>query len=483
MIWTIGALISLVLGLGLLGYGLFWDRPGWRGRPARRCRGCVYDLTGAGEVPLTCTECGRVHEREGSLRRVRRHKRVAAAGVAVMLVIPAAAFLPAGSHYRYLPSWILADLITVHGTDATKLDSNPGGVLINRLIATTHPNHAGLNLKRTMTNQEALAVIRRIAEGNIYAPAGSERWIKTSGAWIGGQWFRFKAPGGGWQYPDGTPGDEALNQAFEKLSQILPPWNPSTREVWPAGARVTIYSGFERPVWPVEGDLNEQAILRIEGHEDIVVDGFISSFSIEPIGEPGDRIEAELELSFFREHVWNRTPEAESAKTERFSIGWTVASGVDKVLQTTDSAQIRDAMIALVAPNIARVLDDPGFLDDWLRPEFDRIAFAIEAEVFDGDESLGKSQHWWMTIDGQWVTRTMSAQGTTMDQYNVFGARSNEARDKGTLRVVIRGVPEQALRITEAETAWDGEVDVLYRDAVKAGEAAQEKTPPETTGP
>ena len=228
--------------------------------------------------------------------------------------------------------------------------------------------------------------------------------------------------------------------------------------------------------------------MRIEGREDIVVDGFISYFSIEPIGEQGDRIEAELELSLFREHVWNRTPEAVPAKTERFSIGWTVASGVDKVLETTDSAQIRDAMIALVVPSIARVLDDPGFLDDWLSPEFDRIAFAIEAEIFDGDESLGKSQHWWMAKDGEWVTRTTSAQGTTMDQYNAFGARSIEARDKGTLRVVIRGMPEQALRITEAETAWDGEVDVLYSDAVKSqeqweAEPAQEKAPPESTGP
>ncbi|MFG0313300.1 MAG: hypothetical protein ACF8LL_03835, partial [Phycisphaerales bacterium] len=91
-------------------------------------------------------------------------------------------------------------------------------------------------------------------------------------------------------------------------------------------------------------------------------------------------------------------------------------------------------------------------------------------------------------IDGQWVTRTTSMQGTTMDQYNAFGARSNEARDKGTLRVVIRGVPEGALRITEAETAWDGEVDVLYSDAIKAqeqweAERAQEEAPPDTTGP
>lgn len=486
MIWMISGGVLFVLSLVLIGAGLFWDRPGWRGRPARRCRKCGYDLCDAGEVPVTCTECGRVHERERSLRRVRRHKRVVAVGVLLLAGLPAFVLAPMGGYYQRMPSWLLAELVPVHGTDTTKLDANPGGVLIDRLIATMHPDHGGLKTGRTMTNEEVLSVLRRMTEGNFYAPPGSPRWIQTSGDWIGGQAFRFKAPGGGWQYPDGTPADEALNEVFEKLSHTLPPWNPSTRSVWPAGARVTIYSGFERPRWPVEGDLNEQAILRIEGHEDIVVDGFIKNFSIEPIGEPGDRIEAELELSLFRELVWNRKPETEPAKTERFMIGWTVAAGVDQVLKTTDSDQIRDAMIALAVPSIARTLDDHAFDDAWLSPVFDRIAFAIESEVFDGDESLGKSQNWWMAIDGQWVTRRTSVQGTTMDQYNAFGARSNEARDKGTLRVVIRGASEGALRITEAETAWDGEVDVLYSEAVEASEQrekAQEETPPETTGP
>ncbi|MFG0313732.1 MAG: hypothetical protein ACF8LL_06065, partial [Phycisphaerales bacterium] len=372
--------------LVMIGAGLFWDRPGCRGRPERRCRRCGYDLGGAGEVPVTCTECGRVHERERSLRRVRRHKRVVAVGVVMLVALPAFMFVPLGSYYQRMPSWLLAELVPVHGTDTMKLDANPGGVLIDRLVSTMHPDHGGLKTGRTMTNEEILSVLRRVAEGNFFAPPGSPRWIQTSGNWIGGQAFRFKAPGGGWQYPDGTPADEALNEVFEKLSQILPPWNPSTRPIWPAGARVTIYSGFERPRWPVEGDLNERAILRIEGHEDIVIDGFRSYFHIDPIGEAGDRIEAELELSVFRANKWNRAPDAQPAKTERFTIRWSVASGVDQVLETTDSDQIRNAMIALVVPSIARVLDDPGYLDDWLRPEFDRIAFAIEAEVFDGEE-------------------------------------------------------------------------------------------------
>lgn len=479
MIWGIAALMLACVGVLCVAMGLFWDRPGWRGRPTRRCRKCGYDLCDAGEVPVTCTECGREHRTERSLRRVRRHKRMVAVGLLVLLGLPALVLAPMGTYYQRLPSWLLAELVTVHGTDTTKLETNPGGVLINRLIATMHPDHGGLNLKRAMTNEEAVAVIRRIAEGNFYAPAGSPRWIETSGAWIGGQSFRFQAPGGGWQYPDGTPADEELNQAFEKLSQILPPWDPNTRGIWPAGSKVKIHSGFKRPIWPVEGDLNERAVLRIDGHEDIVVDGFKKSFSIESIGEPGDRIEAELELSLFRDRVWNRTPDSQPVKTERFSIGWTVANSIDDVLNVADSEQVRKTMIASVVPAVARTLNNPGFEDVWLDQAFDRVAFGIEVEVFDGDESLGKSQHWWMAADGEWITRGTSVKGTSKAQYNAFGVLSNAARDKGALRVVIRGDPE---------LVWSGEVDVLYNDAVKAAEEwaeerAQEETPPESTGP
>lgn len=468
MIWIIGVWISLLLGLGLITCGLFWDRPGFRGRPTRRCRRCAYDLSDAGEAPVKCTECGRVHGTERSLRRVRRHKRVVAAGV-VVLLMPAAVFLPAGSHYQYLPSWILADLMTVHGTDYQSMNTSPGAILSERLM----------DPQKMPPRDEVVGIINTIARGNFYAPPGSHRWSENSGMWIGGQAFRLRAPGGGWQYPDGTPGDEALNEAFQQIEQILPPWDPSTRAAWPAGSRVKIESGFQRPSWPVEGRLNERAELRIAGREPIVVNGFISHFEIEPIGEAGERIEATLELSMYR----GRGADEQPARKESFDLTWDVVGSVDDVLETTDSAEIRTAIVELVAPNLARTLDDTGFLDAWLAPQFDGIAFGIEAEVFDGEESLGRSRHWWMAVDGQWVTSMTSTPGLSMDQYNAFGYRSNQARDRGTLRVVIRGVPELALRIHEAETAWDGEVDVLYSDAVKAAEAAQEETPPETTGP
>ena len=469
MFWGIAFWGLLALGVLAVLWGLLWDRPGFRGRPTRRCRKCAYDLTDAGEVPVKCTECGRVHERERSLRRVRRHKRVMAAGVAVMLLLPAAVLLPGGAFYRHLPSWMLADLIMVHGTDYQSMNSSPGAILGDRLM----------DPQKMPPRAEVVGIIETIARGNFYAPPGSRRWVETSGEWIGGQAFRFKAPGGGWQYPDGTPADDALNAALEKIEQILPPWEPSTRPAWPAGSRVMIESGLMRPVWPVEGRLIERAVLRIDGREPIVVRGFKYHFDIDPVGEAGDRIEATLELSIYR----SRAPDTEPVRTELFDLAWDVVDSVDEVLETTDSEEIRAAIVELVVPGIARTLDNPGFLDAWLDPRFDGIAFGIEAEVFDGEESLGRSRHWWMAVDGRWVTTMTSTPGVSMDQFNAFGFRSNQARDKGTLRVVIRGDTELALRIPEAETAWDGEVDVLYSDALKAAEAEQEEAPPESTGP
>ncbi|MFG0312716.1 MAG: hypothetical protein ACF8LL_00815, partial [Phycisphaerales bacterium] len=127
MIWMIAGVVVLILSLVMIGAGLFWDRPGFRGRPERRCRRCGYDLGGAGGVPVTCTECGRVHTTEKSLRRVRRHKRVVAVGVLLLLGLPAFVFAPMGVYYQRMPSWLLAELVPVHGTDTMKMDSNPGG--------------------------------------------------------------------------------------------------------------------------------------------------------------------------------------------------------------------------------------------------------------------------------------------------------------------------------------------------------------------
>lgn len=77
--WS-GYTLAAVAGVVVL-WALFADRA--RGR--RRCRRCWYDLTGLGEVPVTCPECGKGHARARQLGRTRRRWRRAAFGAVVLV--------------------------------------------------------------------------------------------------------------------------------------------------------------------------------------------------------------------------------------------------------------------------------------------------------------------------------------------------------------------------------------------------------------
>lgn len=102
--WLLG-----IGGLALIAFGLLWDRPGWRGRAALRCRRCWFDLTGtpgvramlarrvafgvvlagdpeaSGTIPVICGECGTAQRSVRSMRRVRRRWMLALIGCAAVL--------------------------------------------------------------------------------------------------------------------------------------------------------------------------------------------------------------------------------------------------------------------------------------------------------------------------------------------------------------------------------------------------------------
>lgn len=99
-VWSGLGWVLLAGGLAVLAWALLWDRAGWRGRAALRCRGCWYDLTGAvggaqGERPagsrphheVVCPECGKGHRSRRSMRRTRR--RWWGATLAVVLLVGA----------------------------------------------------------------------------------------------------------------------------------------------------------------------------------------------------------------------------------------------------------------------------------------------------------------------------------------------------------------------------------------------------------
>jgi hypothetical protein len=90
-------------GLLVLAIGLFWDRPGWRGRAPLRCRKCWFDLTGSrdigslnGKGVLLCPECGTVHR---SVRQLRRIKKKSWAIILAALLLTS--WIPAQGWSRY----------------------------------------------------------------------------------------------------------------------------------------------------------------------------------------------------------------------------------------------------------------------------------------------------------------------------------------------------------------------------------------------
>jgi hypothetical protein len=92
LIWTVTAWVWAVGGGVVLVWALFWDRAGWRGRAALRCRGCWYDLTGCADLsrvskdaPVVCSECGRGHQKIRAMQRTRRKKRWAVVAVVVLV--------------------------------------------------------------------------------------------------------------------------------------------------------------------------------------------------------------------------------------------------------------------------------------------------------------------------------------------------------------------------------------------------------------
>lgn len=110
-IWTATAWTLTAAGVALFLYAAFWDRPGRRGRPARRCRKCWYDLTAnpaepTREHPITCPECGRKHATIRAMRKTRRRKWGIVLSGLVLIGAYTASVWPRVSRYNYAEGWV-----------------------------------------------------------------------------------------------------------------------------------------------------------------------------------------------------------------------------------------------------------------------------------------------------------------------------------------------------------------------------------------
>lgn len=480
MVWIILSWVCLILSITLIGVGLFWDRPGFRGRPQRWCRKCKYNLSGAGEVPVMCTECGREHATEKSLRRVRRHRRVVLLGLMILLGAGVLSQVPRGLRgelFKPVPNWVLVELQPLFPEDAWSIKNHPSRELTDRLMDTMDP----------MPRAEIVDVINGIADGSVFAEAGSKRWARTSGRWIGGQVFRFGSKEAGWNYPDKTPADEQLLDALDRLLSVLPQWKPLTRERWPEGYRVKIESGSFHPRWPTKGYLNERAVLRLTGQDEIVNDGFIDHFDIDPIGKAGDVISGEIELSYFRVEPWDRTQSRDPVKVETFPISWRVVHRVEDAVDLVRDPQIDQIVLReCVGVRVGWLTD---YVDRqnpvWTQPRFEELGMGLVVQYLNDAGPIMERYMHWVCKDGQ--LRGPTSGGNSFVPYEHSMQMVEDARRDGTLRVRITGDPRIGLNRLEADRIWVGEIDMLYSEALAAAEKArageQEETPPETAGP
>ena len=410
------------------------------------------------------------------MRRVRRHKRVVLLGVVFLMGTGVLSLVPRGLRgelFTPFPSRVLVQLQPLFPEQAWSIKNHPSRELTERLMDPDDP----------MGRDEIVAMINAVAEGSVFARAGSKRWARTSGRWIGGQTFRFGSKEAGWHYPDRTPADAALNDAFDRLMSILPEWDPRTRDRWPLGQLVTIRSGFEHPRWPTKGDLNERALLRFEGYEDIEIDGFIGHFDIMPLGEAGELIEGEIELSYYRVEVWDRDESEEPVKVERFPIRWRVVGSTSEAVEIYNDPTLLDPVKREIV-RLAReedygelIMNDPFFESR----VFEGLGMGLRVTLLDGETPIAEHHLRWMCRDGD--VNQMSRSGDNFVPFSEVDARIEQAVSAGTLRVRVEGDPLQAMEIVDADRIWVGSFSMHYAEAVELDESAQKTAPPETTGP
>lgn len=113
--WLLSATAWTIAGLGAL--AVIWAMCRDRSRGRTRCPKCWYDLAGLvtqktpSPWPITCPECGKKIEHERQTRRTRRHWRLAALALAMMLAAYPIAHIADAREYgpqRLLPLWLQA---------------------------------------------------------------------------------------------------------------------------------------------------------------------------------------------------------------------------------------------------------------------------------------------------------------------------------------------------------------------------------------
>ncbi len=384
-----------------------------------------------------------------------------------------------GRLVQMMPTWVLVEAMPLFPPpfEVGRVNRNdPAMELVHRLAARAEGGSAAGPGPRAMSNAEIAAMVRRMAEGNWYAPAGSPRWAETTGRWLGAQWFRFQGPDGP-RYQDGSPADAALLEAVALLDAVMPEWQPRTRPAWPAGVPVRINSGLARPVWrPVREDINEDAAWSVRGAGKRGNErGFLSHFELPPLGSPGDEVVLDLRLGLHTVEYWKRSEDEAPVREQDFVLRWRVVERVEDVAEMVDSAEIRAAIASALIANVGGMVVPEEIEPFWLGKTFDGVGFGVKMEVFDDKGFLASGYCWWLARGGVFVER----QQGDLRLSEGWEARLMAGIETGALRVRATGEAAEGLRLLDADRVWVGQVEMTLSEAWVIADGADPEPPAE----
>jgi hypothetical protein len=268
-------------------------------------------------------------------------------GVALLVLGTGVLVTPAwrsGRWARHMPSWVLAELVPFYPPITTGFServSPPGYELTMRLMDSAGQSIREGRPARPMSHAETAGVIRRMGEGNWFAPAGSDRWAPT-GDWLTGQVFRFYGNFSDpvLRYPDGSEADEALREAFALINSITPRWKPFVLNEFAEGEPVRIESNLSKARWNLSRlNLGEHASWRIRGTDIAGDTGFRAFFTVEPVGVSGDEIVMDLVLRAYATPHWERSADEEPLHEEAFVLRWKVVEPDSTVIEQGESEE------------------------------------------------------------------------------------------------------------------------------------------------
>lgn len=476
MLWTTIAITLLILGIITILWSCFLDRPGRRSRPTNRCPKCWYDITNAGDLPITCPECGKVSNSIKSTTRTRRHKRLAFFGLLLIIASPIALLTPQyqqGTLFAKAPNWMLIELLPLFPTlqDDGNLfitGNNPGVELLTRIAIG----------EDRFTHEHAVDFINRAAEGNILALPGSRAWQDTTAMWLRGQIFRFGNDSDGWHYPDNTPADQELLDAIAKLKAVLYKWYPETREGWPAGQMILVKSGLGSPVWKDNYKQREHQEVqwKVRGTNQSGSNFHGGYFAIPNDYPIGEQLTIDLTYRLYRSPLSQITEESKGEPFDEHHavLKTTIVESIDDVIRSVESEAIESILIEELVPSLPQeqihtiVFQNPAFKQSILR----NLGMGLRIKLFDADVPIVEHTPKWMCRKGN--LSSMSSGHNEYVPLDEVELRIQDAISNGTLRVSIISDHTMLLDTFDIKRAWTGSIDIRYTDALKQSEGTKQ---------